>query len=445
MSEADTDAHDVEERRRSARRSVRNHVLAGAAGMVAIVFGFGGWATTMEIAGAVIAPGTVVVERRAGEVQHLTGGIVGEIAVEAGDRVSAGEVLVRLDETATRANLAIVERALDELYAREARLRAERDERDELQFADALSARLSDPEVERLVASEQRLFDLRRGTRDSEKARLSERITQIREEIAGIEVQVEAKVREIGLVAEELVGVRDLRERDLVPISRAIALEREAARLAGERGQLISAIAQARGRISEIEVEILNVDQRMRSEVARELREVQARIGELVERRVTALDQLRRIDIVAPVSGRVHELVVYTVGQVVQPGETLMRIVPDTGDLVIDAQVAPQDIDQVLPGQDAFLRFSAFSQRTTPELHGTVVRISPDIVSDQRTGLAYYEVRISVPEAERERLGAFELLPGMPVESFIRTGDRTVLSYLVKPLSDHLTRAFRQD
>jgi HlyD family secretion protein len=245
------------------------------------------------------------------------------------------------------------------------------------------------------------------------------------------------------LIAQELEGVRDLWRKNLVPIHRVTALERDAARLEGERGHLIAATAQSKGKISENELQIIQIDQDLRSEVAKELREVQAKIVELVERKVAADDQLKRIDVRAPQDGIVHQLNVHTVGGVVTAGEAMMLIVPEADALTVEAKLAPQDIDQVHPGQTAVLRFSTFNQRTTPELNGTVSRVSADLTTDQRTGTSHYTVRISIPEHEVARLSGLKLLPGMPLEAFIQTGERTVLSYLTKPFTDQAARAFR--
>jgi HlyD family secretion protein len=254
---------------------------------------------------------------------------------------------------------------------------------------------------------------------------------------------VAAKKREIELIGQELEGVRELWRKNLVQIQRVTALERDAARLEGERGHLIAATAQSKGKISEIELQIIQIDQELRSEVAKELREVQAKIAELVERKIAAEDQLKRIDIRAPQDGVVHQLTVHTVGGVITAGEAMMVIVPEADNLTVEAKLNPQDIDQVHAGQNAALRFSTFNQRTTPELTGVVTRVSADLTTDQRTGMSYYTVRISIPENEVARLGGLKLLPGMPLEAFIQTGERTVLSYLTKPFTDQAARAFR--
>jgi HlyD family secretion protein len=427
----------------SAQRSIRRHLLGGLAVVALLAGGVGGLAATTELAGAVIAPGTMVVDTNVKKVQHPTGGVVGELRVRDGDRVKAGDVVVRLDETITQANLAIVVKSLNEMQARLARLEAERDDADKVVFPSDLLARSGDPEVAPVIEGERNLFRLRKTARAGQKAQLKERISQLREEIQGLTGQVAAKKRETELIGQELEGVRDLWRKNLVQIQRVTALERDAARLEGERGHLIAATAQSKGKISETELKIIQIDQDLRSEVAKELREVQAKIAELVERKVAAEDQLKRIDIRAPQDGMVHQLAVHTIGGVITPGEAVMLIVPEADALTVEAKLAPQDIDQVGVGQAAMLRFSAFNQRTTPELNGTVSRVSADLTTDERNGASYYTVRISIPEDEVARLGGLKLLPGMPVESFIQTGERTVLSYLTKPLTDHIARAFR--
>ncbi|HEX8165980.1 MAG TPA: HlyD family type I secretion periplasmic adaptor subunit [Beijerinckiaceae bacterium] len=433
----------MSETKKSAQASIRRHLLAGLAIVALLAGGVGGLAATTELSGAVIAPGSLVVDSNVKKVQHPTGGVVGELRVRDGDKVKAGDIVVRLDETITQANLAIVVKSLNELQSRLARLEAERDNVDEIVFPPELLARASDPELKRSMVGEGNLFEFRKSARAGQKAQLRERIAQLKEEIQGLTGQVAAKKREIELIAQELEGVRDLWRKNLVQIQRVTALERDAARIEGERGQLIATTAQAKGKISETELQILQIDQDLRSEVAKELREVQAKIAELVERKVAAEDQLKRIDIRAPQDGMVHQSAVHTVGGVITAGEAIMLIVPEADVLTVEAKLAPQDIDQVRAGQSAALRFSAFNQRTTPELEGVVSRVSADLTTDQRTGAAYYVVRITISEKELARLEGLRLVPGMPVETFIRTGERTVLSYVTKPFTDQINRAFR--
>jgi HlyD family secretion protein len=426
------------------RRSLRRHALAGCLTVMLLVGGVGGWAATTQLSGAVIAPGVVVVDSNVKKVQHPTGGIVGELLVRDGSRMQAGDVLIRLDDTLTRANLAIVVKSLDELAARQARLEAERDDAESVSVPEELILRVDNTDVARVIAAEEKLFQFRKLARLGQKAQLTERIAQLREEIGSLAGQASAKGREIDLIGRELDAARELWAKNLMPISRLTALEREAVRLEGERNQLLAAAAQAKGKSTETELQIIQVDQDLRSEVSRELREIQSKTGEFVERKVAAQDQLKRIEVRAPQDGVVHQLTVHTLGGVVSPGEPIMLIVPEADELTIEARIAPQEIDQVQLGQPAVVRFAAFNQRTTPEINGIVTRLSADVAQDQRTGLSYYTARIGMPSAEISRLNGLKLVPGMPVEAFMRTEDRTVISYLIKPLQDQIAKVFRE-
>jgi len=426
------------------RRSMRRHLVAAIVVVLVLVVGVGGWAATAVIAGAVVASGSVVVDSNVKKVQHPTGGIVGELRVRDGDRVHAGDVVVRLDETVTRANLAIVTKGLGEMMARKARLESERDGLDTITFPAQLVAEADDPDRAAAMDSERKLFNLRKAARSGQKAQLRERVAQLGEEITGLAAQQNSKAKEIALIERELAGVRELWKQNLVQLTRLTALEREAARLDGERGQLVAAAAQAKGKIAETTLQILQIDQDIASDVAKELREVDGKIGELVERKVAAEDQLKRTDIRAPQDGTVFELAVHTVGGVITAGDPIMLIVPEADNLSVEVKVNPQDIDQLQLNQKAILRFSAFNIRTTPEIEGVVTRISADTSTDQRTGQSYYTVRIAMPADQIERLGEVKLLPGMPVEAFMQTRDRTMLSYLIKPLHDQFLRAFRE-
>ena len=424
--------------------SIRNHQMMGLVVVAVLAGGVGSWAATTDISGAVIAPGVIVVDSYVKKVQHPTGGIVGEILARDGDRVKAGDVVVRLDDTVTRANLAIITKGLTELWARKARLTAERDGSGTINVPDELAEHGSEPQVAEVIAGEQRLFDLRKTARNGQKEQLRQQIVQLKEEIEGLGVQADAKAREIELIQRELNGVRELWEKNLIPITRLTTLEREATRVEGEKGNLISTIARAKAKVAETELQIIQIDQDLASEVAKELRDTEAKIGEFVERKVAAKDQLKRIDIRAPQSGVVHQSTVHTLGGVIDAGKLIMLVVPEGDHLTVDAKVNPKDIDQLILGQEAMLRFSAFNVRTTPQLNGTVSEISPDITTDERKGTSYYTIRVALSAKEIARLGNKTLMPGMPVEVFVKTGDRRVLSYLVKPLSDQISRAFRE-
>jgi len=427
------------------RNDIRRNVRLGGVAALALVGGLGLWAATSSLSGAVVAAGHLVVDSNVKAVQHPQGGVVGALNVHNGSMVSAGEVLVRLDDTVAKANLAIVDNGLDELLARRARLMAERDGADTVAYPAELTARASDPAIARLIEGENKLFALRRQARDGQVSQLRERIAQFREEISGVEAQQKSKKQEIALIKVELQGMEELWKKKLVPISRLADRQRAQAQLDGEDGQLTASAAQTRGRISETELAIIQIDQDMRSQVAGELREIDAKAGELRERQVAAEQSLKQIDIRAPQAGRVHQLAIHTVGGVVTPGEAIMQIVPTADALVVEARVAPQDIDQVRIGQPATLRLSAFNQQTTPEVDGTVDRVSPDMIEDQKAGLSYYAVRIALSAQSLEQAGSPELKPGMPAEVFLKTTDRTVLSYLFKPLTDQASRAFRSD
>jgi HlyD family secretion protein len=428
----------------AARASIRRHVVVGCAIVLFLAVGLGGWAATAEIAGALIAQGSLVVDSNVKKVQHPSGGVVGEVRAHDGDHVKAGDILVRLDETVTRANLAIITKGLTELYTRKARLGAERDGTASVPVPKQLADKTNDPDVQEALASERKLFELRRKARLGQKDQLQQRIKQLEEQIGGLTAQQAAKAKELDIIAQELQGVRDLWSKNLVQINRLTSLEREEARLQGERGQLIATAAEAKGKIVETELQILQVDQEANSDVAKELRDTDSKIGEYVERKVTAEDQLRRTDLRAPQDGVVFQSTANTVGGVITAGDPVMLVVPETDTLMVEAKVEPKDIDQVQFGQQVLLRFSAFNMRTTPEISGTVVRVGADTSTDQRTGQSYYLVRIAMTPEEVARLGEVKLTPGMPVEAFIETGNRTVISYLVKPLQDQLKRTFRE-
>jgi HlyD family secretion protein len=426
--------------------SIQRYMVLGLIMFGAVVFGIGGWAASSQLSGAVIGQGVVVVDSSVKKVQHATGGIVGELRVREGDRVNAGDILIRLDETQTLANATIVTKSLDELMARQARLEAERDGGDQISFPRALLDRTKDSKSDagRAITAEAKLFDLRRQARSGQRAQLKERSAQLQDEIKGYMGQVEAKQKEVDLIHQELEGVRSLWQKNLVPITRLTSLERDAARLEGERSQLGGMIAQSKGKIAEIALQSIQVDQDLRSEVGKDLIETRAKLSELAERKTAAVDLLNRIDIRAPQSGRVHELSVHTVGGVIAPGEEIMLIVPDADALAVDVKIMPRDIDQVYVGQTATMRFAAFDQKTTPEVEGQVGVVSPDITQDKRTGTSYYTIRVSIKPEELRKLGASKLVPGMPVDVFIKTHGRTALSYLMKPLQDQAERAFKE-
>jgi HlyD family secretion protein len=431
------------------RLVIRRLNLIGLAITVVLIGGVGGWAATAQLAGAVIAPGTIVVETNVKKVQHPTGGVVGEILVKEGGPVEAGQVVLRLDDTVTKATLGVVRSQLDELIARQARLMAERDDAETIVFPQELTSRRGDTGVATAVAGEEKLFESRRSARTGQRSQLRERVAQTNEEIRGLSAQQAAKESEIELIRKELIGVSDLYQKNLVSISRYTQLQRDQTKLHGERGQLIADSARARGKISETELQIIQLDQDFRTDVLKDLREAQGKIAELKERLTAAEDQLKRIELRAPQAGIVHQLSVHTVGGVIGNAETIMQIVPRADDLVLEAKIAPTDVDQVALGAKVIVRIMASNQRTTPDVAGFVTRISADLTREQQGNSgqpppAYYTIRISLPAEEVARLKDIRLIPGMPAEAFIQTHERTALEFLLKPLQEQIARTFRE-
>src|SRR5262249_6050951 len=333
--------------------------------------------------------------------------------------------------------------------AREARLQAERDDAGIIAFPTQLTARSDDISVASAVAGEEKLFESRKTARTGQRAQLRERVAQLHQEISGLSAQQAAKENELELIGKELVGVAQLYQKNLVSISRYTQLQRDQTRLEGERGQIIADIARARGKISETELQIIQIDRDFSSEVLKDLREAQGKIAELKERVTGAEDQLKRVDLRAPQAGTVHELTAHTVGGVIGERETVMQIVPRADELLVEAKVAPPDIDQVASGAEAVIRIMAGNQRTTPTITGRVIRISADITKEQQQNSvqpaqAYYIVRVALPASEIARLGDIRLVPGMPAEVFIRTHERSPLQYLLKPLQEQIARTFRE-
>jgi len=387
-------------------------------------------------------PGNLVVQSNVKTIQHPTGGVVAQIPVHNGMRVNAGDLLLRLDSTQAQASLQVVSKQLDEVRAKGARLVAERDGLPKPAIPTEMSSRLDDPNVKTVLASEASLFRARTTARESQKELLKSKVSQLGEEIVGLEAQVASKAKQLELITGELTGVQELFDKRLVPIARLTALQREAARIEGERGQLISTIAETKTKVDEAKLQLVRLDQDVRTEVVKDLGEAQGKEAELSERAVAARDVLERIELRAPTSGVIHQLNAHTIGGVIRAGDAVMEVVPDSDDLQIEARLQPNDIDQVRKSQQAFVRFSAFNQRVTPQLIGQVSYVSPDTTKDQQTGTSYFTVRIMLPEEERRRLAGLQLSSGMPAEVFMQTGSRTMLSYLLKPIMDQFQRAF---
>lgn len=419
-----------------------SRMFAGFLLAILLLLGAGGWATTAQLTGAVIAQGSVKVDQNLKSVQHRDGGIVSEIAVKAGDSVQAGQVLLRLDDAQTRAELSIIRSQLIELAARKARLVAERDALDAIEFPHGLD--VSSQQIHLIIKGERRLFEGKRAHRDSQRNQFELQIDQIGEEIRGLEAQRNSKEREISLVEVEFSKLKGLLDKGLVEGSRVYSVDRDRSRLLGERGEIGAAIARAKTRISEIRVQIFALDEAARTEAQRELSGVEAKISELIERRVAMEDRLSRTDIRAPISGTVNEVNIHTIGGVIRPAEVLVTIVPESARLMVEAQLSPVTIDQIAVGTNARLRFSAFNQRTTPELKGELVYVSPATSRDSTNGQTYYVGHVQVSAEELQKLGTERLIPGMPVEVFVSTEERTAMSYFVKPITDQFSRAFRE-
>ncbi|MDX1780173.1 MAG: HlyD family type I secretion periplasmic adaptor subunit [Thalassovita sp.] len=426
--------------------STRTPLFIGLLALATLLGGFGAWATLTQIAGAIVAGGQIVVEQNRQVVQHPDGGVISELLVDEGDFVQADQLLIRLDPTELQSERIIIEGQLFELMARRGRLEAEQDGRSDIRF-DPLLLRVAaeNPDVRALIDGQERLLAARDASVRRETEQLEKRKAQISSQIEGIDAQKQALTRQLALIEEELVSQQSLLERGLAQASRVLALQREQAGLSGQVGELIAQAAQAEGRITEIEIEILKLDTARREEAVSRLRDLQYQELELTEKRRALLTRLNRLDIRAPVSGIVYGLQFFTPRSVIRPADPVMYLVPQDRPLVIAAQVETIHIDQVYPGQDVILRFPALNQRTTPELNGLVSKVSADAFSDEATGRSYYRAEILVKDGEMARLPeGVTLVPGMPVETFIRTADRTPLAYLVKPLTDYFAKAFRE-
>lgn len=428
------------------RRNAGGYIRLGFACVLLLGAGLGGWAATAELAGAVIASGQLRVENRLQVVQHPDGGVVSEILVREGELVDAGDVLIRLDGTTLDSELAVLESQLYELMARRGRLEAEQADRENISFDPELVAvAASHAEVQSLIDGQRALFEARLGTMVKEVEVLRERQHQTRDEIEGAEATLAALERQRELIREELASQRELLSKGLTQASRVLALEREAARLDGERGRLTAQVAQLEGRISEIEIELLRLEATRREEALAELRDLGYRELELKERRIALHEQLSRLEVRAPVGGVVFDMTVHALRSVVRAADPILHVAPSDSVLVIDAEVDPTHVDAVHAGQEAVLRFSAFNARTTPVLSGTVAQVSPDAFVDQETRRSFYRAEVLLGEGELAKLEGQPLVAGMPVEVFIQTGARTPLVYLLKPITDYLTRAMREE
>lgn len=421
------------------------YLRQGFIALFVLVVVMGGWASIFKIKGAVIANGVIMVEGKPKTIQHLDGGIVGEILVKNGDTVDAGQVLIRLDPTAMDANRTIVEKRLFEAQAQVDRLRAEWDGAKKITWSKLLEESKNRADVMEIITGQQKLFEARKKSINGQEAQLRQRIAQSKEQIQGLNELIQSKNAQLKLIAEELDGLRKLLVKGYVPKTRVLALEREQARIGGEISTHRSDISRTNSAIGETEIQILQLKKDATAEILTELRQVESERSDLHEQLTTASDQVERIDITSPVAGIVHDMSVTTIGGVISAGQPIMQIIPINDRLIIEARIRPIDIDQVYVGQPARINLSAFNRRTTPQLEGIVINTSADSLVDQVTGAPYFSVRIEIPPSEREKLGDLTLIPGMPAESFIQTNERTVLNYILKPFRDQLGRSFREE
>lgn len=428
-------------------KSARHFTRFGYAVIASVFGGLILWSIAAPIDSAVIAPGQVIVESNRKIIQHLEGGVIREILVREGQAVRKEQVLLRLDDTVPRANLAVIDGQLRELYARRARLVAERDGLETLAEPEGVEAVLVQPAFSDKLDGQRQLFEARRSTHATQVSLLKEKVMQQKQRISGLNAQISSLSAQAKLIQDELKGVRELNEQGFAPMTRVRELERENERLDGQRGALQASVAEAESIISEAQLEISRLDEKEREDAITELRDVEVSISQLEDRRVAAADTLARTVIRAPQSGHVLGLSVHTVGGVVEPGRPIMQIVPAGDKLQVAARVSPRDIDKVAAGQDTMIRFTAFSVRRTPVAHGVVSNVSADAIADQTTGAHYYLALIDLPDQEQlsKLLKGQPLSPGMPAESYIRTGQRPAISYLLKPLTDALSRSMREE
>ncbi|MEP3347117.1 MAG: HlyD family type I secretion periplasmic adaptor subunit [Litoreibacter sp.] len=425
--------------------SARKPVWIGVLSLFILLGGFGVWSIQSSIAGAIIAPGKIEVDQNRQVLQHPDGGVVAEVSVREGARVAKGDVLIRLDATRLRSEFLIVEGQLFEFVARNGRLKAERDDATEITFDPLLvESAINRPQLQELIDGQQRLFETRKDSARQSIEQLEKRKSQIGNQVDGVRAQQQALETQLALLEQELDAQQDLLDKGLAQASRVLALRREDARLRGTVGELAASTAESEGRITEIDLEILSLDTQRKEEAITQLRDLQYREFELREQRLSLLDRLSRLEITAPVSGLIFGLTVFAERAVIQPADALMFIVPQDRPMVITGEVEPIHVDEVFLGQDVTLRFSTFDARTTPEVFGTVSSVSGDAFRDDATGRSFYRIEMTLKEGEMARLGDIDLVPGMPVDGFIRTADRSPMTYLLKPFTDYFNRAFRE-
>ncbi|MCJ8325166.1 MAG: HlyD family type I secretion periplasmic adaptor subunit [Rhizobiales bacterium] len=421
------------------------YIFSGLIAIILLIFGIGGWATIAKISGAVIAQGQVVVEGKPKSVQHLDGGLIAQIYVQDGDVVKASDVLVRLDDTSLRANLAIIENRLIEYRINRVSLIAERDGSAELMIPEGLSNQITHENVKQMVASQKRLFATRREMLNSQISLLNKKIQQNGEQINGLVAIQKTKQQQFDIVNDELNSVKKLERNGHSTKIQLQIKQRESLQIEGEMAERLFEIARIKASNGETEIKMVQIKQDHLERVLSELKQMDGQIQELEQQKISSLNQLGRIDIVSPISGIVHNSQLHTVGGVITSATELMQIIPQDTNLIIETKLDPVNIDQVFIGQLASVRLSAFNQKTTPELDGVVDNISANVIQDRVTGGVFYQLIIKINQEEMSKLGQLKLIPGMPAEVFIKTKDRTTMNYLLKPLLDQINRAFREE
>lgn len=425
-------------------RSLRRTQIFGFVSILAMLVAFGAWTALADLNGAVIAPATIVAESYSKKVQHREGGNILRILVKDGDLVQIGQDMVLLDPTETKAELDIIDSQLDELRVKKSRLEAQRDGATDLVLTPEMKQSSIKEGIKDIIAGQFRLLQSIEKTATSKKNQLNEQIGQLTDQMKGIDAQVTSGKTQLALIGSEVENLRALQKQGLVPASRVIDMDRETARLNGEQGQLAASKGSAEQKIGEIKLQIIQVDEELRNQALTDLRDADSKIAELEGRRISAASKLSHMSIKAPITGTIYQLTIHTEGGVVAPGETLMMIVPQGDDLVLQAQVAPNDINHVHVGQPAHVRFTSFNARVTPEIFAEVSQVAADTTRADAQSPAFYAIRLTISAKELEKLGDNKLKPGMGAEAFIQTESRSPFSYLLKPLMDQWSHAMKE-
>ncbi|MGL1919996.1 MAG: HlyD family type I secretion periplasmic adaptor subunit [Hyphomicrobiales bacterium] len=425
--------------------SYLRYIIGGIISICVLVFGIGGWAILAEISGAVIGQGILVVEGKPKIVQHLDGGQIAEIYVQNGDVVEASDILVKLDDTSLKANLAIVNNKLFEYSINRLSLIAERNGVIDFQIPDSLMNKNEDINADQIIDSQKQLLSARTEMETAQIAQLKKRIIQNKDLINGLQALQATKQQQLNLINNELVSFTKLEKDGYATKAQLQAKKRESLQVEGEIAERLYEVLRIETSNSETEIQIIQIKQDHLEKILSELKQMDSQIQELEQQKITSLNQLSRVEITAPISGIIHNSQLHTRGGVVTPAIELMQIIPQNENLIIETKLDPANIDQVHFGQLATVRLSAFNQKTTPELSGVVDKISANIIQDQVTGGVYYQVMVTIEPSELLKLGGLSLVPGMPAEVFMKTQDRTVMNYLLKPLADQLNRAFREE